>query len=134
MKTDELKINQLSPKAYEWYLAYLNAMDKLDMNAYAEYLAEDCELQFGNNPIVKGKNKVVEALQSFWATIDGDEHNLLSIFGNDNSFVLEALNTFKLKDGRTVTVPAVAITEKNFDGLVTSVRLFMDVAPIFAQN
>ena len=112
MKTNELKVNQLSPKAYEWYLAYLNAMDKLDLDAYAGYLAEDCELQFGNNSIVKGKNNVVEALRAFWATIDGDEHNLQNIFGDDNNFVLEAFNTFKLKDGKTVTVPAVAITEK----------------------
>ena len=132
MKTDELKVNQLSPKAYEWYLAYLNAMDKLDIDAYAAYLAEDCELQFGNNPIVKGKSKAVEALKAFWATIDEDEHNIQNIFGNDNNFVLEAFNTFKRKDGKEITVPAVAITEKNSQGLVTSVRLFMDVAPIFA--
>lgn len=132
MKTNELRVNQLSPKAYEWYLAYLNAMDKLDIDACAAYLAEDCELQFGNNSIVRNKNNVVEALKAFWATIGGDEHNLQNIFGNDNNFVLEALNTFKLKDGRTVTVPAVAITEKNSEGLVTSVRLFMDVAPLFA--
>jgi SnoaL-like domain len=132
MKTNELKVNQLSPKAYEWYLGYLNAMDKLDLDAYASYLATNCELQFGNNSIVKGKNNVVEALRAFWATIDGDEHNLQNIFGDDNNFVLEAFNTFKLKDGKTVTVPAVAITEKNSEELVTSVRLFMDVAPIFA--
>lgn len=132
MKTDELKVNQLSPKAYEWYLAYLDAMDQLDIDAYAAYLAEDCQMQFGNNAIVKGKHNVVEALKAFWATIDGDEHNLQNIFGNDSNFVLEALNTFKRKDGKTITIPAVAITEKNSKGLVTSVRLFMDVAPMFA--
>jgi ketosteroid isomerase-like protein len=131
MKTDELKVNQLSPKAYEWYLAYLTAMDNLDIDAYAAFLAEDCEMQFGNTPIVKGKKNIVEALTAFWATVEGDEHNLQNIFGNDNNFVLEALNTFKRKDGKTVTIPAVAITEKNLEGLVTSVRLFMDVAPIF---
>jgi len=133
MKIDELKVNQLSPKAYEWYLAYLKAMDNLDMDAYATYLAEDCEMQFGNNPIVKGKSNIVQTLKAFWDTIDGDEHTLQNIFGNDETFVLEALNTFKRKDGTTVTIPAVAITERNAAGFVTSVRLFMDVAPIFAS-
>ncbi|GAP98040.1 nuclear transport factor 2 family protein [Leptolyngbya sp. NIES-2104] len=132
MKTDELKVNQLSSKAYEWYLTYLTAMDKLDIDAYASFLAEECEMQFGNNPIVRGKNNVLEGLKTFWATVDGDEHNLQNIFGDDSKFVLEAFNTFKLKDGKTVTIPAVAITERNSEGLVTSVRLFMDVAPIFA--
>jgi ketosteroid isomerase-like protein len=132
MKTNELKVNQLSSRAYEWYLTYLNAMDNLDIDAYAAFLAEDCEMQFGNNPVVKGKKDVVEGLKAFWAMIDGDEHNLQNIFGDDRNFVLEAFNTFKRKDGKTVTIPAVAITERNAEELVTSVRLFMDIAPIFA--
>lgn len=132
MKTDQLKMNQLSPEAYTWYLAYLNAMDQLDIASYASFLADDCEMQFGNNATIKGKKDVVEGLKAFWATIDGDDHNLQNIFGDDRNFVLEALNTFKRKDGKTVTIPAVAITERNLEGLVTSVRLFMDVTPIFA--
>jgi ketosteroid isomerase-like protein len=132
MKTDELKVNQLSPSAYEWYLTYLNAMDKLDIDAYATFLAEDCEMQFGNNPLVKGKHKIVESLTAFWATIDSDEHNLQNIYGDDRNFVLEAFNTFKRKDNTSVTVPAVAITEKNEEGLVTSVRLFMDISTLFS--
>ena len=132
MKTDELKVNQLSPSSYEWYLNYLNAMDKLDIDAYATFLAEDCEMQFCNNPIVKGKQKIVESLAAFWATIDSDEHNLQNIYGDDQNFVLEAFNTFKRKDNKSVTIPAVAITEKNDAGLVTSVRLFMDISTLFA--
>lgn len=132
MKIDELKINQLSPKAYEWYLAYLRAMDNLDIDSYAAYLAEECEMQFGNNPTVKGKSNIIQALKVFWDTIAGNEHNLQNIFGNDQTFVLEALNTFKCKDGRTVTIPAVAITQRNAEGFVTSVRLFMDITPVFA--
>ncbi len=131
MKTDELKINQLSLSAYEWYLAYLNAMDNLDIDNYATFLADDCEMQFGNNPLVKGKKNIVESLTAFWSTIDSDEHNLQNIFGDDRNFVLEAFNTFKCKDDRTVTIPAVAITEKNEAGLVISVRLFMDTSPLF---
>jgi ketosteroid isomerase-like protein len=129
MKTDELKVNQLSASAYEWYLTYLNAMDKLDINAYATFLAEDCEMQFGNNPLVKGKKKIVESLTAFWSTI---EHNLQNIYGDDRNFVLEAFNTFECKDNKSVTVPAVAITEKNNEGLVISIRLFMDISPLFA--
>jgi ketosteroid isomerase-like protein len=132
MQTNKLKTNQLSPSTYKWYLAYLDAMDKLDINTYATYLAEDCEMQFANNAIVKGKKNVVEALKAFWETIDGDEHTLYNILGTDECFMLEAHNTFKRKNGTTVTIPAVAITERNSEGLVTSVRLFMDVAPIFA--
>ncbi len=38
MKTDELKVNQLSHSSYEWYLTYLNAMDNLDIKVLPNLL------------------------------------------------------------------------------------------------
>ena len=35
MKTENLRINQLSPAAYEWYLKYLEKLDTLDIEAYS---------------------------------------------------------------------------------------------------
>ena len=45
MKTNSLRINQLSESAYERYLQYLHALDSLDIEAYAKFLADDCEVQ-----------------------------------------------------------------------------------------
>lgn len=44
MKTNNLRINQLSPKAYKWYLKYLEALDSLDIEAYGKFLAQDCSV------------------------------------------------------------------------------------------
>jgi ketosteroid isomerase-like protein len=129
---NELKINQLSPAAFQWYQEYLAAIDATDIEKYGTFLAEDCEFQFGNQPIVKGKTAILAGLKYFWSTYDGEEHVLQSILGNDHCFALEALNIYQRKDGKKVTCPAVAITERNEAGLATSVRVFIDIAPLYA--
>lgn len=129
---NQLKINQLSKEAFEWYLDYLAAVDHVDAERYGEFLADDCEFQFGNQPVVKGRRNIIEGLKQFWSTYNGEEHVLLNILGDDRCFALEALNIYNRKDGRKVTCPAVAITERDEDGLVTSVRVFIDIAPLYA--
>ncbi len=41
MRTDRLRTNQLSPEAYRWYLDYLGAMDRKDLDAYGAFYAQD---------------------------------------------------------------------------------------------
>jgi ketosteroid isomerase-like protein len=129
---NELKINQLSSAAFAWYQEYLNAVDSVDTERYGQFLADDCEFQFGNNPIVKGKQAILEGLKKFWATYDSEEHILHGITGQDNYFALEATNVYQRKDGKKVSIPAVAITERNDQGLAKSIRVFIDIAPLYA--
>lgn len=131
MKTDKLKINQLAPEVYEWYLSYLEAIDNKDIEAYRNFLADDCVMLSNNNSPVQGKAAILENLSHYWKTFGSLEHDLLNIYGNDSSFVLEALNHYARLDGKHVTVRAVAITERNKQGLVTSFRFYTDTTPIF---
>lgn len=132
MRTNKLKINQLSPKTYEWYLAYLQAIDTKNVEVYGTFLAEDCVMQSNNNPSVQGKAAILQGLSDYWTTFDSLTHDLLNLYGTDSSFVLEALNHYKRNDGKVITVPAVAITDRNVTGLVTSIRLYTDTTPLFA--
>jgi hypothetical protein len=45
--------------------------------------------------------------------------------------VLEALNHYVRNDGKRVTIRAVAITDRNKQGLVISFRFYTDTTPIF---
>lgn len=104
MQTDKLRINQLSPKTYEWYLAYLEAVDTKNVKLYGTFLADDCVMQSNNNSPVEGKAAILQGLSQYWATFDSLEHDLLNIYGNDSSFVLEALNHYKRNDGQASTL------------------------------
>lgn len=134
MRTDRLRINQLSPKTYEWYLSYLQAVDTKNVEVYGTFLADDCVMQSNNNPPIEGKAAILQSLSSYWTTFKHLTHDLLNIYGNDTSFVLEALNHYKRNDGKVVIVRAVAITDRNEAGLVTSIRLYTDTTPLFAST
>jgi ketosteroid isomerase-like protein len=85
MRTDKLKINQLSPEIYEWYLSYLQAIDNKDVEAYGNFLADDCVMQSNNNSPVQGKTAILQNLSEYWTSFGSLEHDLLNIYG-DNSY------------------------------------------------
>lgn len=132
MITENLRINQLSPSAYTAYLDYLAALDARDIDAFARFLAEDVVIRFGNADPVVGKAAVTGMLASYWQAFAGLEHDLANIYGEDDHFVLEADNHYTRHDGKMVTVRAVAFTDRNAAGEVTSIRIYGDTSPVFA--
>ena len=134
MRTDRLRTNQLSPGAYRRYLDYLGAMDRKDVDAYGAFLAGGCALQMNNRPPTVGKEAVLKGLAAYWRSFGAVEHDLDNIYGDDRRFALEALNHYRRLDGGAVTLRAVAFTDRDGAGLVTSVRLYTDTGPLFAPD
>ena len=133
MITHNLGVNQLSPEAYEWYLRYLEAMDRLDLGDYLAFLSDDCRMQFNNGPALVGKAAIAGMLEGYWTSFSEIEHDLLNIYGTDRAFALEAANRYVRRDGARVTVCACAFTDRGEQGLVRSVRLYADASPLFAS-
>jgi ketosteroid isomerase-like protein len=133
MKTESLRINQLSTEGYNWYLSYLNHLDDKDVEGYGAFLSDDCVMQSNNNPPVHGKATILNYLSQYWKTFGSLTHELLNIYGSDTNFVLEALNHYTRLDGKPVTVTAVAFTDRNDAGFVTSVRFYTDTNPVFSD-
>ncbi len=131
MKTENLRINQLSAPAFENYLAYLKTMDDKDVEAYGKFLADEITMTFNNAPFGQGKDMILNGLEKYWQSFSTIEHDLINIYGSDRNYVLEALNHYTRHDGQIVTVNAVAFTDLNEDGKVRSVRLYMDMTPLF---
>lgn len=133
MITENLRINQLSAAEYEAYLAYLAVLDARDVEGYGAHLADDVSIQFGNGAPVRGKAEVLAMLAGYWQSFASIEHDLTNIYGTDRTYVLEADNHYVRHDGRRVTVRAVAFTDKDAAGKVTSVRIHGNTAPVFAS-
>lgn len=133
MKTNQLRINALSTSGFAWYLSYLTALDAKDIEAYGAFLDDACVMYQNNTGPVEGKAAILAGLSQYWATFGTLEHDLLNIYGTDTSFMLEALNHYTRKDGTAVTLRAVALTDRNRDGRVTSIRLYTDAAPLFSS-
>lgn len=131
MKTERLRINQLSAEVYNWYLDYLSALDAKEIERYGSFLADDCMLVMNNADPVQGKDAILAGLSQYWQSFGDLEHDLLNIYGTDQHFMLEALNHCTTIDGRVVSLRAVALTDRNQQGKITSVRLYTDTAPLF---
>ena len=71
-------------------------------------------------------------MEKYWQTFESLEHDLLNIYGTDRNYALEAINHYVCKDGKRVSIPAVAFTDLNQDGLVEAIRIYTDTAPVFA--
>ncbi|BFP43510.1 nuclear transport factor 2 family protein [Flavobacteriaceae bacterium GF1] len=131
MKTQNLKVNQLSEEVYRNYLLYLEAMDNKDLETYGKFLADDVEMWFNNEQFGSGKKTILKGLGAYWQSFASIEHDLTNIYGTDRNYVLEALNHYKRHDGKDATVKAVAFTDLNDHGKVKSVRLYMVMDPVF---
>ncbi|MBW4699365.1 MAG: nuclear transport factor 2 family protein [Aphanocapsa lilacina HA4352-LM1] len=131
MITSNLRTNQLSAAAYEWYLTYLAALDAKDLQQYEQFLADECTMYSNNDPPMVGKATIVQGLSQYWPSFGTLEHDLLNIYGTDAAFVLEALNHYTRTDGRALTLRAVAFTDRNAAGLVSGVRFYTDTSPLF---
>ncbi|MGB5819397.1 MAG: nuclear transport factor 2 family protein [Saonia sp.] len=131
MKTKHLRVNQLSAHTYQKYLSYLEAMDNKDIETYGTFLAENVEMWLNNHPFGKGKDVILKGLEEYWQSFATIEHDLTNIYGTDKNFVLEAQNHYKRHDGELATIKAVAFTDMDDMGKVRSVRLYMDMAPVF---
>ncbi|MDX2238238.1 MAG: nuclear transport factor 2 family protein [Hyphomonadaceae bacterium] len=132
MRTDNLARNDLPAEAFAWYLRYLQSIDDGDLGAYAEFLDDGCEMYMNNDGPIAGKAAILGMLGPYWKSFAAMEHDLLTLLGDERCHMLEALNHYVRHDGRRVSVRAVAVTQRNADGFVTSVRVYADPAPVFA--
>ncbi len=134
MKSEKLRVNQLSTPVYQWYAASLATMDAKDVEGYGSFLADNCEMQINGNPWIRGKITILETLNAQWMSFDSMSQDLLNIYGNDTSFALEAVNHYRRNDGRMVNIPTVTITDRNEAGLAVSIRIYADLQPLFSTN
>jgi len=132
MRTNQLKKIQISDSAFQWLKAKYQAVDAMDAEAYRTFLAEDCVLQFGNNPLVQCNNEIIGGLKHFWEAINGLDHSFINILGQDHHIAAEALIDYTRKDKQVVQLPCVTLIERNQAGLASSVKIFIDTMPIFS--
>jgi hypothetical protein len=105
------------------------------LEAFVERHSDDAAVVFGNNPPAVGKEAIGAAIGGFWSMIGGLRHERRNLwFVNDGATaVLEVVTHYTTKGGAAVPIPCVSLLDRNTDGKVTSLRVHIDLAPLFAQ-
>jgi len=118
-----------------WIDDYYADVDAMRLEAFVERHSDDAVVVFGNNPPAVGKEAIRTAIGGFWSMIGGLRHERRNLWFVDNgaTAVLEVVTHYTTKGGAEVVVPCVSLLDQNADGRVTSLRVLIDLAPLFAQ-
>jgi hypothetical protein len=133
MRTDNLTKNQLSEEGLNWLKNAYATIDARDEASNHKLYAGNSEVIFGNRPAVKGAENVIDMFRHFWTTIKGYSHSIISVYGRDDAFAAETVVTYFRLNGTSVDIPAVTVIELNEQKKIRSMRIFIDIAPLF-QN
>src|SRR5882762_1062590 len=117
----------------EWVREYYRAVDGMDMDGYLAWHTDDVRFRFGNGPTTTGKEAIREGLSQFWGSIAGLRHEFVQVWDTDDASILEATTVYTRKDGSQVGIPVTTILRRRGD-LVEDIRIYMDLAPLFAPS
>jgi ketosteroid isomerase-like protein len=118
-----------------WIDDYYADVDAMRLEPFVERHSDDASVVFGNNPPAVGKEAIRAAIGGFWSMIGGLRHERRNLwFVNDGATaVLEVVTHYTTKGGAAVPVPCVSLLDRNGDGRVTSLRVYIDLAPLFER-
>ncbi|HXQ56681.1 MAG TPA: nuclear transport factor 2 family protein [Actinomycetes bacterium] len=118
-----------------WIDDYYADVDAMRLEPFVERHSDDAAVVFGNNPPAVGKEAIRAAIGGFWSMIGGMRHERRNLwFVNDGATaVLEVVTHYTTKGGAAVPVPCVSLLDRNADGKVTSLRVYIDLAPLFER-
>jgi hypothetical protein len=107
-------------------------IDSMEPDRFAQHLADDVVMRFGNAEPVEGRAAVREGWAGFCAGLAGVRHDIVEQWSVPPATISEARVTYTRKDGSDVTVPVVTIYRASGD-LIDDYRIFIDLAPLFAD-
>jgi len=119
----------------DWIDDYYADVDAMRLDPYVDRHSDDAVVVFANQPPAVGKDAIRAAIGGFWSMIGGLRHERRNLwFVNDGATaVLEVVTHYTTHGGAQIGVPCVSLLDRNADGLVTSLRVHIDLAPLFAQ-
>ena len=116
----------------DWVNAYYDDVDHMRLDEWLARHTDDVVVRFGNNPPARGKEEVGDNIGGFWSMIGGLKHTILRSYEVDGTTILEVDVDYTRKDGNHVVVPCTSFLHREGD-LVDELRVYIDLAPVFAE-
>ena len=117
----------------EWTENLFASIDAMDTERFLGYLSENAQFRFGSNEVVMGREAIGQAVDAFFASIDGLEHRLMRTWVHPETTICEGEVTYTRKDGSKVTLPFVDLFRMDGE-LVREYLIYMDIGPLFAAG
>jgi hypothetical protein len=115
----------------EWIKTLYADIDGMRLSEVVGAFADDGEVVFGNNPPAVGHAAIEAALSGFWAAIGSMRHEWRNVWEHGDTAVLEAAVHYTTHGSVEVAVPSVTVIDRDDSGHVWSLRVHIDLAPLF---
>jgi len=112
---------------------YYKIVDSMDLAAFETMHTSDARVLFANFPAAEGRQAIAGAIGQFWSTIGGLSHRIVNRWDHADETILEVAVDYTRLDGSHVVLPCVSIIRPE-DDKVKELRVFIDVAPIYAKQ
>jgi len=119
----------------DWITDYYSDVDGMRLQPFLDRHTDDAVVQFANFPPSVGKEAIGAAIGGFWSTIGGLRHERRNLWFVDDggTAVFEALLHYTTKGGAEVALPCVSLLDRAADGRVSSLRVHVDLGPLFER-
>lgn len=109
------------------------AGESMNVHNFAAFYADNAHYQFGNFPVAYGQQGIIDSSAAFLSKVKKVVHYIENIWEvDDETLVVEMTVRYDRHDGKTFTLPCCD-TVRVRDGKVQSLKIFMDIGPVFAD-
>lgn len=115
----------------QWILDFHDRVEALNVEGVVGAFSPDVEVAVANNPVMKGREAAAGGLGYLFGAIAGLKHHYLNTATNGRQTFLEMRVDYTRQDGKTVTVPATTVIERQ-GSLISALRIYVDMSPVFA--
>ncbi|MHA7815978.1 MAG: nuclear transport factor 2 family protein [Pseudohaliea sp.] len=107
------------------------AIDARDARAFAAFLTDDAEFQFGNAPPVTGREAIEAYVGTFFEALGGVSHHVEALWDSEDRLTCHGEVRYERRDGSTLTVPFANVLYLA-EGRVSRYLVFIDNSALFA--
>ena len=108
------------------------AIDAKDTDTFLGFIRDDGMFRFGSMPGVQGHEAIREAVDGFFASIEGCRHTIAKSLGGNGTLVCEGEVTYKRHDGSELTLPFANVFDLD-DDLISNYKIYIDIGPLYAE-
>lgn len=114
-----------------WWQEYYADIDNQRLDSLESRTAKNVVVRMAGSPPLEGVANAIAGQKEFLTMFKSLHHDFINTWEVGGTAVLEAIVTYVRHDGQSVEVPCVSILTQT-DGLVDSIRVYLDLAPVFA--
>jgi len=108
-----------------------HTIDAKDTEKFVSFLDENCELTFGNAPVVAGKAGIYTAIDGFFQSIKALTHNVKEIIIKDDSIISYGRVAYFRHDGNEVIANFCNVFKMKGD-LIAKYQIYVDISLLYS--